>query len=93
MTSIARTSDYFYLSQYSHQQLQQPLADFFSNYLPLSSSRKQGTVRSISLLSAAFYTCWHVSKGELVGLLYYMCSGADWQKSSGKRHNVVIYKD
>ena len=60
MIKIAQKSDYFYLSHLPESELQQTLAHFFQNYLPLSISTNSILLRT-SVLIAAFYCCWHVS--------------------------------
>ena len=89
MIKIAHKSDYFYLSHVPEAQLQQTLAHFFQNYLPLSISNNSIILRS-SVQIAAFYCCWHVTQAEHLDVMFDLCARQDGLISRDSRKLTKI---
>ena len=79
MIKTCRTSDYFYLQDYTDQQIRDTLTEFFKLYLPTKMQQQNDTiyVSGIGIMSAAFHTCWTINNEEREHILFEMCSGAD----------------
>ena len=92
MIKTCRASDYFYLDEYSDEQLRSSLTEFFKLYLP-TKMQEQNDVVYISgygLMAAAFHTCWAVNDHERHEILYEMCSGADGTVYKSQKQIAIL---
>ena len=79
MIKTCRTSDYFYLQEYTDEQLRDTLTEFFKLYLPTKMQEQNDVIyiSGIGIMSAAFHSCWAINDKEREHILHEMCSGPD----------------